>query len=105
MHIEDLVYNAASWLSGEGGTTAWSLAAAPLSSQSRSVALCAEDTLEDQEKIIEQVLGAAQKCRPMPDAAFFQMNALQANQRQLLVERHLISPALRQKQGPARCAL
>ena len=100
MNIEDLVHNAASWLSGEGDTDGMVVSCrARLARNLAAWPFAPKTTLEDQEKIIEQVLSAAQKCRHMRDVAFFQMNALQANQRQLLVERHLISPALAKSKG------
>lgn len=100
MNIEDLVYNAASWLSGEGSADGMVVSCrARLARNLAAWPFAPKTTLEDQEKIIAQVLSASQKCRSMCDAAFFQMNALQANQRQLLVERHLISPALAKSKG------
>lgn len=100
MHIEDLVYNAASWLSGEEDDDGMVVSCrARLARNVAGWTFAPKTTLEDQEKIIEQVLSAAQNCRPMRDAAFLQMNALQANQRQLLVERHLISPVLAKSKG------
>ena len=100
MNIEDLVYNAASWLSGEGDEDGMVVSCrARLARNLAAWPFASKIALEDQEKIIEQVLSAAQKCHPMRDAAFFQMNALQANQCQLLVERHLISPALAKSKG------
>ena len=100
MNIEDLVYNAAGWLSGEGDTDGMVVSCrARLARNLAAWPFAPKTTVEDQEKIIEQVLSAAPKCRPLRDAAFFQMNALQANQRQLLVERHLISPALAKSKG------
>ena len=100
MHIEDLVYNAASWLSGEGDDDGMVVSCrARLARNLAAWPFAPKTALEDQEKIIEQVLSAAPKCRHMRDAAFFQMNVLQANQRQLLVERHLISPALAKSKG------
>ena len=100
MNIEDLVYNAASWLSGEGSADGMVVSCrARLARNLAAWPFAPKTTLEDQEKIIAQVLNASQKCRSMCDAAFFQMNALQANQRQLLVERHLISPALAKSKG------
>jgi len=100
VNIEDLVYNAASWLSGEGSADGMVVSCrARLARNLAAWPFAPKTTLEDQEKIIAQVLSASQKCRSMCDAAFFQMNALQANQRQLLVERHLISPALAKSKG------
>lgn len=100
MNIEDLVYNAASWLSGEGDADGMVVSCrARLARNLAAWPFAPKTTLEDQERIIEQVLSASQKCRQMRDASFFQMNALPANQRQLLVERHLISPALAKSKG------
>lgn len=94
------MYNAASWLSGEGSADGMVVSCrARLARNLAAWPFAPKTTLEDQEKIIAQVLSASQKCRSMCDAAFFQMNALQANQRQLLVERHLISPALAKSKG------
>lgn len=100
MHIEDLVYNAAGWLSGGGDDDGMVVSCrARLARNLAAWPFAPKTTLDDQEKIIEQVLSAAQKCHPTRDAVFFQMNALQANQRQLLVERHLISPTLAKNKG------
>lgn len=100
MNIEDLVYNAASWLSGEEDADGMVVSCrARLARNLAAWPFAPKTTLQDQEKIIEQVLSASQKCRQMRDAVFFQMNALQTNQHQLLVERHLISPALAKSKG------
>ena len=100
MNIEDLVYNAASWLNGAGDADGMVVSCrARLARNLAAWPFAPKTTLEDQEKIIEQVLSAAQKCRSMRDAAFFQMDALQPNQCQLLVERHLVSPALAKSKG------
>ena len=56
-------------------------------------------TLDHQEHIIDQVLGAAQQSEQMGNAAFYKVNTLQGNERRLLVERHLISPALAESKG------
>lgn len=100
MNFRDLAYNAARWLSGEDDAEgmvvscrvrlARNLAASPFAPKA---------TLDDQERVINQVLGAAQQSRQMSSAVFFKMNALQNNERQLLVERHLISPALAESKG------
>ena len=100
MNIEDLVYNAAGWLSGEGDGEGMVVSCrARLARNLAAWPFAPKTSLDDQEKIIEQVLSTAQKCHHMRDAAFFLMNALQTNQRQLLVERHLISPALAKSKG------
>ncbi len=44
--------------------------------------------------VIEKVLAAAKNCPQMDGSTFYDMSALDGNERRVLVERHLISPAL-----------
>lgn len=100
MNLKDLVYNAAHWLSGEDDADGMVVSCrARLARNLSALPFAPKATLDDQEQIIEEVLNAARGCRYMRDAAFFKMNALQGNERQLLVERHLISPALAESKG------
>jgi protein arginine kinase len=57
-------------------------------------------TEADQEYVIGQVLAVAQHTRRLRRATFYQMNALEGYERRLLVERHLVSPALAEGTGP-----
>ena len=100
MKLNEVIRNTACWLSGaqdEEGIVvscrirlARNLQTAPFASKASSA---------DQEEVIEQVLAAAQRGRQMRTATFFPMSALGSNERRLLVERHLISPALADSQG------
>ena len=44
--------------------------------------------------VVEKVLAAAKGCPPMDGSFYYDMSALDGNERRVLVERHLISPAL-----------
>lgn len=51
------------------------------------------------QQVIEAVLVACARCKSTQNLMFFEADALSDQQRQLLVERHLISPALVKRQG------
>lgn len=55
-----------------------------------------ETTITDagRDGVIEKVLAAAKGCPPMDGSTYYGMSALDGNERRVLVERHLISPAL-----------
>ena len=100
MDLRSLVNNAARWLSGEDDADGMVVSCrARLARNLSTSPFAPKATLEDQEQIIDQVLGAAQQSQQMSNAAFFKMNTLQGNERRLLVERHLISPALAESKG------
>ena len=100
MDLRDLVNNAARWLSGEDDADAMIVSCrARLARNLSTSPFAPKATLDHQEHIIDQVLGAAQKSAQMGNAAFFKVNTLQGNERRLLVERHLISPALAESKG------
>ena len=52
-----------------------------------------------QQQVLEAVLTAARNSRSLGDATFFPMRGLGDSERRLLVERHLISPALAEDKG------
>ena len=100
MDLRDLVNNAARWLSGEDDADAMIVSCrARLARNLSTSPFAPKATLDHQEHIIDQVLGAAQQSEQMANAAFFKVNTLQGNERRLLVERHLISPALAESKG------
>ena len=100
MDLQSLVKKAPSWLSGAddaGGIVvscrarlARNLAAFPFSTK----------ITEDQRaEVVQRVLAGAKGSSQMSNATFFDMSSLDGNQRRLLVERHLVSPALAETQG------
>ena len=100
MSLEGLITTPPSWMSGEDDADgiviscrvrlARNLARYPFSPR------MSED---DQRKVIDEVLAAAKDSRRMTTASYFSMNALDANERRVLVERHLISPSLAEDKG------
>ena len=100
MNLRYLIDNAALWLSGEDDAEGMVVSCrARLARNLSSSPFAPTATLDDQEQIIDQVLVAAQPGRQLGNPAFFKMNTLQDNERRLLVERHLISPALAESKG------
>lgn len=100
MNFSELASNAARWLSGEEDSEGMVISCrARLARNISTISFAPKATIDDQELVIDRVMSAAQRSRHMRSAAFFKMNALQANERRLLVERHLISPALAESKG------
>ncbi len=100
MNLKDLVHNSAHWLSGADDVEGMVISCRTrLARNLSSCPFAHKVTEEDQEKVIEQVLTAAQRSIHMHNAVFFKMNALETDERRLLVERHLISPALAESKG------
>jgi protein arginine kinase len=100
MNLKDLAHNAAHWLSGQDDAEGMIVSCrARLARNLAGAPFAPRATVEDQERVIEQVLEAARCCQYLRSAVFFKMNALAGNERRLLVERHLISPALADSQG------
>ena len=100
MKLNEVIRNTACWLSGaqdeEGIVVSCRIR---LARNLQTVPFAPKANPADQEEVIEQVLAAAQRGRQMRTATFFPMSALGSNERRLLVERHLISPALADSQG------
>jgi protein arginine kinase len=100
MDLIELSQNLASWLCGTDDADgivvscrtrlARNLAAQPFAQKANE---------ENEREVIERVLSAARRIGAMRDAAFFKMDALDASDRRLLVERHLVSPALAESKG------
>ena len=100
MDLIELSQNLASWLCGNDDADgivvscrtrlARNLTAQPFAQKANE---------EDEREVIERVLSAARRIAAMRDAAFFKMDALDASDRRLLVERHLVSPALAESKG------
>jgi protein arginine kinase len=100
MKVGDLAPNRARWLTGDSDLNGTVISCrARLARNVGFAPFSPMVTADDQDRVIEEVLKAAQSGRYMGDATFFKMNALQEEERQLLVERHLISPALAESTG------
>ena len=95
MQLKELAHNIALWLSGSEDVDGMVVSCrARLARNLAGPAFAAKATEANQDRVIEQVLVAAQSSRHLRDAVFFKMTSLDEHERRLLVERHLISPAL-----------
>ena len=101
MNLQELALNSAHWLSGVDDEEGMVLSCRTRLARNLSALPFAQRNSEDdQEAVIDGVLTAAQSGAQLGKAMFFKMNALQTNERRLLVERHLVSPALADSKGP-----
>lgn len=100
MTFDDLATRNAAWLDGSGLR-----ASLVISSRVRLARNLSQKpftnraTDQDKQAIVTSVVDAASASR-FGDLAYFDTSALNGLQRQLLVERHLISPALAKESGP-----
>ena len=101
MKLQELALNPAHWLSGANDEDGIVLSCRMrLARNLASVSFSQTITEEEQDGVIEKALMAAQHSTRLRNAVFFKMNALPNNERRLLVERHLVSPALADSKGP-----
>jgi len=95
MELHDLVQAAPSWLSGTDDAGGIVISCrARLARNLADYPFAATISEVQQRELIETVLEAAKKSRRLATANYFNMGALDSNDRRVLVERHLISPAL-----------
>lgn len=101
MKLSEVIHNPASWLSGANDEKGMVISCrARLARNLTTVPFVSRASGDDQAQVIEQVLGAARCTSRICRAVYFEMGALTAGDRRLLVERHLISPDLAERQGP-----
>jgi len=100
MNLSEVINNVACWLSGAGDEDGMVISCrARLARNLMGVPFTPKATQPDREAVIAQVLDAAQRSRQMRTAVFFPVEDLGENERRVLVERHLISPALADGEG------
>lgn len=100
MKLQTLIRTAPSWMGG--GDDADGIVVSTRARLARNLAhhpFAPKITAPQQQKIIEEVLAAAKSSRSLSKATFFAMSVLDGNERRVLVERHLISPALAEDKG------
>ena len=100
MNLPELVKNAPSWLSGE--EDAGGIVVSCRARLARNLADCpfaTKITEEQRDFVVQQALAAAKGSQLMETATFFDMSTLDGNERRVLVERHLVSPALADTRG------
>ncbi len=95
MTLDRLINGAASWLNASGPYSDVIISSrVRLARNLRGVPFSGQGTAADEDRVVEQVLDAARKSAHFADGSYFDMTALPDADRQLLVERHLVSPAL-----------
>ena len=100
MKLEDLVQNSAGWLDSTGERSGVVVSSrARLARNLRSSPFVHRSSETEQAKVVELVLAAHKGSARLRRTAFFLTNGLPDTDRQVLVERHLISPALAQRKG------
>ena len=100
MELHNLVQSAPSWLSGTDDAGGIVISCrARLARNLADYPFAATISEAQQTELIEAVLEAAKQSRRLETANYFNMGALDRNDRRVLVERHLISPALADDTG------
>jgi len=100
MKLAELVRQSASWLDASGAYSDVIVSSrVRLARNLRTVPFSSQNTAADEEHVVEQVLKAAQQVPQLVDGTYFDMGQLSELERQLLVERHLVSPALALRGG------
>jgi protein arginine kinase len=104
MDVAKLVHNAPFWLNGmEDAQGILVSCRVRLARNLVDRPFVAKATTTDQEHIVGQVQEAAQRSRALSQGHFCRMDILEKNERWLLVERRLASPAL--AEGKTRCGV
>jgi protein arginine kinase len=100
MTFDDLIQHFARWLDGTGEESGLVVSSRiRLARNLRQVRFTSRASEEDRGRVVEAVKSAASGCRGLSEAVFMEADRLSEMDRQLLVERHLISPALAGGEG------
>ena len=95
MTLEDLAHNVAAWLDGTGAHSGIVVSSrARLARNLKDFPFVHRATQEQLSEIVAQTLAAGKQSEVLEGASFFDALRLSKMDRQVLVERHLISPAL-----------
>ena len=100
MNLDPLVGATPSWMGGEDDADGMVVSSrVRLARNLAGYPFPGRITAEQQQQVIEQVLSAARGSASLGDATYYPMDPLDTSERRLLVERHLISPALAEDKG------
>jgi protein arginine kinase len=100
MTLDDLSEHLARWLDGSGEESGLVVSSRiRLARNLRQIRYTSRASEEDRGRVVEAVKEATRVCRSLSEAAFMEADKLSEIDRQLLVERHLISPALAGGEG------
>ncbi|MFH1568294.1 MAG: protein arginine kinase [Gemmatimonadota bacterium] len=104
MKLQSMIQTAPSWLGGADDADGIVVSCrARLARNLSGCRFAPRAKAPDQELVVAEVLEAAKQSRHLATASFYSMDMLDANDRRVLVERHLISPALAEREG--RCGV
>jgi protein arginine kinase len=100
MTLDELVRQTPVWLDATGTYSDVIVSSRiRLARNLRNLPFSAQGTTADEELVVDEVLTAAQHVRDLQQSTYFDMRQLEERDRHLLVERHLISPALALRGG------
>jgi len=100
MTLDELAHHAAAWLDATGPYSDVIVSSrVRLARNLRGVPFPHHNARADEDQVVEEVLNAAQSSPLLAQGTYFDVGALPPEDRQLLVERHLISPALALRGG------
>ena len=100
MILDDFVNRVARWLDGSGQESSLVVSSRiRLARNLKGMRFISRADEKDRVRIVEVVKGAARSCRLMSEAVYLDAAGLSEAERQLLVERHLISLALANAEG------
>ncbi len=95
MTLDDLLQQTASWLEGSGPHSDVVISSrVRMARNFRETPFLTLTTADDEERVVERTLEAAGATPSLREAGFFDLSDFGEGDRRLLVERHLISPAL-----------
>jgi len=95
MTLDELLHQSASWLDASGSHNDVIISSrVRMARNLREVPFLTVTTAAHEEHVVEQTLKAAAATSSLKDATFFDLSDFDEDDRRLLVERHLISPAL-----------
>jgi len=101
MNLNTVIHNAASWLRGVEDESGIVVSCRARLARNLTTAVFTERANDqDRARVVDQVLESARGSIRLGAASFLPMEALDANERRVLVERHLISPGLATGKGP-----
>lgn len=100
MMLDDLAANPASWLDASGPNSDVIISSrVRLARNISGVPFTSVSSPADEERVVETVLNAARSSNHLNKGTYFDLTEVSEYDRQLLVERHLISPALAMRKG------
>ncbi|HOT35792.1 MAG TPA: protein arginine kinase [Candidatus Latescibacteria bacterium] len=100
MTLDALVRQTPMWLDASGAYADVIVSSrVRLARNLRHIPFSSQNKTADEERVVDEVLSAAQHVRDLNQSTYFDMKQLEEHDRQLLVERHLISPALALRGG------